>query len=145
MSQLLKHVWVADLLKVYIGLHRKISYHGCRLYTLRTSIHYNKTLPAPRHKAQDHQSLYEVNMAKYWSWTIWPPSYPCLNPLDYAIGTVPREALIHRKKCPGLGPILGMPQGSQKYPNENILCVSNREIWIFHFYVLKNVSKLDIR
>ena len=25
------------------------------------------------------------NLANYWPWTLWPPSSPCLNPLDYAV------------------------------------------------------------
>ena len=55
--------------------------------------------------------------------------------------TPPREAL----KCRNFRTHifqLGIPQGSQKYPNRNIPCVSKREILIFLIYVLKNGPKL---
>ena len=50
-----------------------------------------------------------------------------------------------RKKMPGFDThifSLGIPQGSQKYPYENIPCVSWREIYIFLIYVLKNARIL---
>ena len=40
---------------------------------------------APPHKAKTTQEWMKRNLANYWPWTLWPPSSPCLNPLDYAI------------------------------------------------------------
>ena len=40
---------------------------------------------APGHKAKTTQAWMKKHLAHYWPWTIWPPSSPCLNPLDYAI------------------------------------------------------------
>ena len=58
---------------------------------------------------------------------------------------IPRSIEI-QKKMPSFGTHifwLGMPQGSQKYQNENIWCVSNGEILIFLFYVLINGLNVD--
>ena len=63
--------------------------------------------------------------------------------LSWAHGT-PRRTEI-QKKMPYFGTHifwLGIPQGSQKYPHENIPCVSKRKILIFLIYVLKNGPKL---
>ena len=40
---------------------------------------------APAHKAKTTQEWMKRNLANYWPWTLWPPSSPCLNPLDYAV------------------------------------------------------------
>ena len=52
----------------------------------------------PQTQDQDHPNSYEVNLTKYWPLTIWPPSYPQLNPLDDAIWMgfgVKVQAIIH--------------------------------------------------
>ena len=47
-----------------------------------------KNYAQPQTHDQDHPISYEVNLARYWPWTLWPPSSPHLNPLDYAIGGI---------------------------------------------------------
>ena len=55
------------------------------------------------------------------------------------------KKLKYEKKMPGFGTnnfSLCIPKGLQKYPNENIPCVSWREIHIFRIYVLKKAWNL---
>ena len=61
----------------------------------------------------------------------------------YEHGT-PRSAEIQKKMpCFGTHIFLSViPQGSQKCPFGNILCVSSREIFIFLIYVLENDMNL---
>lgn len=40
---------------------------------------------APGHKAKVTQKWCTENLAGFWPWTMWPPSSPDLNPLDYGI------------------------------------------------------------
>ena len=87
MSQLLKQIRVSDLLRAHVtsrSLPRPTqgfpgtcpTIVGGYIYTLRTIMHYNKKLAGPgQDTSQDHPTLYEVNLAKYWPWTIWPPSF----------------------------------------------------------------------
>ena len=39
---------------------------------------------APSHKSKKTQAWCKDNLADFWSWTIWPPSSPDLNPMDFA-------------------------------------------------------------
>ncbi|QQP55180.1 Transposable element tcb2 transposase, partial [Caligus rogercresseyi] len=48
---------------------------------------------APGHKAKITQKWCEENLAAFWPWSMWPPSSPDCNPLDYGIwGVVERKA-----------------------------------------------------
>ncbi|QQP56781.1 Uncharacterized protein FKW44_001558, partial [Caligus rogercresseyi] len=49
---------------------------------------------APGHKAKDHPKWCEENLAAFWPWSMWPPSSPDCNPLDYGICGV-----VERKTC----------------------------------------------
>ena len=37
------------------------------------------------HKAKTTQEWLKANLAKFWPWSLWPPSSPDCNPLDYGI------------------------------------------------------------
>jgi hypothetical protein len=43
---------------------------------------------APAHTANRTQEWLAANMANFWPKTIWPPSSPDLNPLDYSVWSV---------------------------------------------------------
>ena len=48
---------------------------------------------APSHKSKKTQAWCEDNLSHFWPWSMWPPSSPDLNPLDFGIwGNVERKA-----------------------------------------------------
>ena len=67
---------------------------------------------APGHKAKTTQKWCEENLAEFWPWTMWPPSSPDCNPLDYGIW-----GAVERKAC------------ATPHPNVNSLKAAVEEEW----------------
>ena len=67
---------------------------------------------APAHKAKITQEWMKRNLANYWPWTLWPPSSPCLNPLDYAIWGILEDKV-----------------GSSSHPSVDALKAKVKEEW----------------
>ena len=67
---------------------------------------------APAHKAKTTPEWMKQNLANYWACTLWPPSSPCLNPLEYVVWSVLEDRV-----------------GATSHPSVDALKVKVKEEW----------------